>query len=51
MKNNIADGWYSILLDESTDISISKYLQIAVIYFCNLPKKACFIISTYSGAG
>jgi len=33
LKNDIRFSKYSLLLDESTDISVSKYLGIAVNYF------------------
>ena len=33
LKNEIGNGKYSILLDESTDISVCKYLGLAINYF------------------
>ncbi len=33
LKENIGDRKYSILLDESTDIAVHKYLGLAIHYF------------------
>ncbi|XP_068229521.1 E3 SUMO-protein ligase KIAA1586-like [Palaemon carinicauda] len=32
LKNSVGDNAFSLLIDESTDISINKYLGIAIIY-------------------
>ena len=40
----VGNDHYSLLLDESTDISDTKYLGIAIIYFDSLKKK---IVSTF----
>ncbi|CAG5090636.1 Similar to ZNF862: Zinc finger protein 862 (Homo sapiens) [Cotesia congregata] len=44
LKNDIGTGKFSLLLDESTDISISKYLGIVIIYYSSALKK---IITTF----
>lgn len=44
LRESIGDGYYSILIDESTDISVLKFLGITIIYFDANSKK---IISTY----
>jgi len=44
LKNDIGSSKYSLLLDESTDISVSKYLGIAVIYFSQSLNK---IVTTF----
>ncbi|KAJ8914027.1 hypothetical protein NQ315_012051 [Exocentrus adspersus] len=33
LKNDIESSPYSILIDESTDISVTKYLGVSIIYF------------------
>ena len=44
ITKTIENDYYSLLLDESTDISDTKYLGIAIIYFDSLKKK---IVSTF----
>jgi len=44
LKESIGDSFYSILIDESTDISVLKFLGITIMYFDNNLKQ---IISTY----
>ncbi|CAD6204112.1 GSCOCG00009869001-RA-CDS, partial [Cotesia congregata] len=44
LKDDIGTGKFSLLLDESTDISISKYLGIVIIYYSSSLKK---IITTF----
>ncbi|XP_044595618.1 uncharacterized protein LOC123272703 isoform X2 [Cotesia glomerata] len=44
LKNDLNNQHYSLLLDESTDVSVSKYLGIIIIYYSNAHKK---VISTY----
>ena len=44
LNNDIDEAAYSILIDKSTDIIVTKYLGIAIIYFSMLQKK---IVSTY----
>lgn len=44
LKESIRDNYYSILIDESTDISVNKFLGITIIY---LDKKIGEVVSTY----
>lgn len=44
LKNNIGFSKYSLLIDESTDISVSKYFGIGIIYFSKLLNK---IVTTF----
>ncbi|KAF0769698.1 Uncharacterized protein FWK35_00015198, partial [Aphis craccivora] len=44
LKDSIGDRFYSILIDESTDISVLKFLGISIMYFDKNFKR---IISTY----
>jgi len=44
LKESIGDSFYSILIDESTDISVLKLLGITIMYFDKNFKQ---IISTY----
>jgi len=44
LKKSIADQPYSILIDESTDISVLKFLGITIMYF---DRKIGKIMSTY----
>lgn len=40
IKQSVEENYYSLLLDESLDISDTKYLGIAIIYFDCLKKKS-----------
>jgi Domain of unknown function (DUF4371) len=42
--DDIGDGFYSLLIDESTDISVTKYLGLVIIYYSRKQSK---IESTY----
>lgn len=44
LKDGIGNNMYSILIDESTDIAVLKYLGIAIIYFS---KKQNKIVTTF----
>ena len=44
MLNDIGDSRYSLLIDESTDISVNKYLGIVIIYYSNCKNKT---VSTF----
>lgn len=44
LKNDIGFSKYSLLIDESIDISVSKYLGIGIIYFSKLLNK---IVTTF----
>ncbi|MGL5028977.1 MAG: hypothetical protein ACRC6C_02585, partial [Wolbachia pipientis] len=44
LKNDIGSSYFSILIDESTDISVHKYLGIAIIYYSTAKKT---IVTTY----
>lgn len=44
LKDSIGNKYYSLLIDESTDISVMKYLGVAVIYHDELSEK---IVSTF----
>lgn len=44
LRNDIGDSKYSLLIDESTDISVSKYLGISIRYFSENTKT---VITTY----
>ncbi|KYN09966.1 hypothetical protein ALC57_17904 [Trachymyrmex cornetzi] len=44
LRNDIGDSKFSLLLDESTDISITKLLGIVIIYFSEKNRK---IVSTF----
>ena len=39
LNNDTDEAVYNILIDESTDISVTKYLGIIIIYFGMLQKK------------
>lgn len=44
LKKELKDQPFSLLIDESTDISVQKYLGIVVIYYSNAHKK---VVSTF----
>lgn len=44
LRNDIGDGFYSLLVDESTDITVLKQLGICIIYFSTSKKS---IVSTF----
>jgi len=44
LLNSIGSGHYSILIDESTDISVIKFLGITILYFS---KETGEVVSTY----
>lgn len=44
LKNDIGDEFYSIIIDESTDITVLKYLGIVIKYYSKTNKK---IVSTF----
>lgn len=44
LKNDIGDNKFSLLIDESTDISVTKYLGIAIIYYSSSLKR---IVTTF----
>lgn len=44
LKESISDSFYNILIDESTDISVLKFLGIIIMYF---DKNLKWIISTH----
>lgn len=44
IKNDIKDQPYSLLIDESTDIAVQKYLGLVIIYYSTTHEK---IVSTY----
>lgn len=44
LLKSIGDGYFSILIDESTDISVKKFLGITIIYF---NKEIGEVVSTY----
>lgn len=46
LVSDIGDSKYSLLLDESTDLSVSKYLGIVVRYFCEVKRN---VMATYLG--
>ena len=46
LQNDIGDGNFSVLIDESADISVTKLLAVCVIYFSQT--KFC-IVSTFLG--
>ncbi|CAI6357069.1 unnamed protein product [Macrosiphum euphorbiae] len=46
LKDDIGNGRFSILVDESTDISVIKYLGIAAIYYSTFQNK---IVTTFFG--
>lgn len=46
LLKDIGDGVYSLLLDESTDISVLKLLGVAIIYYSKTSKK---VVSTFLG--
>ena len=33
LKNDIGDSWYSVLVDESTDITVTKQLGVCILYY------------------
>lgn len=44
LKEDIGDRKYSVLLDESTDISVLKYLGLAIVYFSEQSRQ---LVSTF----
>lgn len=44
LRTDIADSSFSLLIDESTDISVSKYLGVVIRYFSSEKKRSnlCF---------
>lgn len=44
LKDSIGNKYYSCLINESTDISVTKYLGVAIIYHDKLNEK---IVSTF----
>ena len=44
LKNDIGEGMFSLLVDESTDISVNKLLGVAIIYYSNTSNR---IVSTF----
>ena len=44
LKEDIGERKYSILLDESTDISVNKYLGVVICYYSESARK---IVSTF----
>lgn len=44
LAKDVANNYYSLIIDESTDISIHKYLGIVIRYYSNSCKK---IVSTF----
>lgn len=41
LVKNISDGYYSLLIDESTDITVNKMLGIAIRYYSVEQKNNC----------
>lgn len=39
LRDDIAQNKFSILIDESTDLSVNKYLGIVIIYYSNIQKQ------------
>ena len=46
LKLDIGNGRYSVLLDESTDITVTKLLAVCIVYFS---ETQCSIVSTFLG--
>lgn len=46
LKNDIGDNSYSLIIDESTDVSVKKYLGVVIKYFSSSRNE---IISTFLG--
>lgn len=44
LKEDLKDQSYSLLIDESTDIAVQKYLGLIVIYYSKVHQK---VVSTY----
>lgn len=41
LRNDIRNSPFSILIDESTDISTDKYLGCTILYYSSCKKKHC----------
>lgn len=45
VTSDVGDEKFSLLLDESTDVSVSKYLGVVIRYFSAKKKNRCVHIS------
>ena len=47
LRQDIGDGRFSILIDESTDVTVHKLLGISIIYYSMSKKRLCQPTGTY----